>query len=194
MIELQVNGRDETIEPSSVRDLHERIREAVPTGHGICRMAVNGREIGEPDLESHELADVRRVEVETQSLRDLAHQSIGETRDWISRICGVLDSVASDYRTGREQDGARRLVNVVDALQVLVPLLRGIHENLRLQEHENVGIDEPWARAELELRDSVEDLAGAIETGDPVRLADKTGYRIPRCLASFNELLGQIPS
>jgi hypothetical protein len=135
---------------------------------------------------------IRRVQVVTESLVELAHQAIDGTRDWIGRICQVLDSVAGDYRMGREVDAAGRLVDVIDALQVLVGLLRGIHANLPLEGSKGARLDDSWTRAEIALRDSIEDLASDIEIGDPIRLADKTGYVIPRCLGSFRDLLKQV--
>jgi hypothetical protein len=191
MIELEINGAGQRIEPGSIGELREQIQRTVPTGHGLCQLIVDGRETSEISLEEYQLSMIRRIEVVTESLVELARKSVDETRDWIGRICQVLDSIAGDYRMGRERDAASRLVEVIDALQVLIGLLSGIHLHLRLDGQEGAQLDDSWDSAELALRDAIEALATDIQSGDPIRLADKTGYVIPRCLGSFHDLLGK---
>ena len=44
MIELEVNGAGQRIEPGSIGELREQIQRTVPTGHGLCQLIVDGRE------------------------------------------------------------------------------------------------------------------------------------------------------
>jgi len=194
MIHMNINERGETITPSSIEELRSHINGAIQAGHVISVLRVNGLEVGESRLEDFDVAAIQTLEVRSSLPAELALQSLAETRDWIQRICGVLDSIAQDYRLGRESNGASRLVSVVDALQVLVGLLQGIHVSLELDNSTRASIDTSWQQAEGELKLSVEGLMQDLELGDPVRLADRTGYTLPRSLGRFRDVLAQIPT
>jgi hypothetical protein len=192
MIELEVNGKPQTIDPSSMQELEEQIARPVPRDHGVCRLLVNGREIEQRQLAEYELASVRQVRIESAPLADIARGAVDETREWIGRICGVLDSVAEDYRFGREADANARLANVIDALQVLVHLLGGIHAHAPIAPSRRDAFDSEWVKAETELRRAIDDIARDLAAHDYVSLADIAGYALPRCLGQFGGLLERV--
>ncbi|TDJ02898.1 MAG: hypothetical protein E2O73_01300 [Deltaproteobacteria bacterium] len=192
MIQLQINKVSETIRPSSIGELRGYLQRALQPGHVISVLRVNGLEIAEERLGEFEPDAIRTLEVQTALPADLAWESLTETQEWIERICAVLDSIAQDYRLGREHEGASRLVSVVDALQVLVGLLQGIHASLDLDQGTRGRIAVPWQDAESELKLSVEGLVQDLEQGDPERLADRTGYALPRSLGRFRDVLAEI--
>ncbi|MFQ5513537.1 MAG: hypothetical protein ACE5FG_03805 [Myxococcota bacterium] len=192
MIQLSMNGTESGVEPGSIEELRRIIEEATPPGEVRCVMRINGTEIGEERLDEFNLGAIRSLEVSTAVPAELARQCLSETRDWIERICGVLSSIADDYRVGREHQAASRLVSVVDALDVLVGLLGGIHSCIELEPPTRAALDRGWKLAEEELRASISGLVGDLEAGDPVRLADRAGHTLPRSLGVFRELLHQI--
>ncbi len=192
MIQLDINGISETIAPSSIGELRSSLQRTLQPGHVITVLRVNGLEVAEERLDEFDPTAIRTLEVQTALPADLARESLAETREWIERICGVLDSIAQDYRLGRENEGASRLVSVVDALQVLVGLLQGIHVSLDLDPGTRGRIAVPWQDAESELKLSVEGLMQDLEEGDPERLADRTGYALPHSLGRFRDVLAEI--
>ncbi len=194
MIHLDINGGSETIALSSLEELKRHLSRAIPAGYVISTLRVNGMEVAESQLDEFEVAAIRTLEVRTALPAELARESLTETHEWIGRICGVLDSIAQDYRLGRENEGANRLVSVVDALQVLVGLLQAIHTSLELDRATRARVDMSWQEAESDLKRSVEGLMQDLEVGDPVRLADRMGYTLPQSLGRFQDVLAQIPA
>jgi len=194
MIQLEINGARQTVDPRSIEELSDHLRRAIQPGHVICVLVVNGLEVAESRLDEFDVGSIRTLEVRAAAPADLARQALGETREWIERICNVLDSIAQDYRLGREDNGTARLVPVVDSLHVLVGLLQGIHAALELDHASRARLEAPWKEAENELKRSVEGLMEDLEAGDPVRLADRTGYALPQSLGRFREVLGGIPA
>lgn len=192
MIQLAINGAAQTVEPSSIKELGDLLRRAVPQGQVAHSLRVNGHEVPDLQLDEFDLGMIRNLEVSTKLITEIARAAAGETVEWIERICGVLESVAADYRMGRDQDGADRLVNVIDALQVLVHLLDQIRD--QLSPDLVTRLTEPWSEAQTSLQSTLAELVSDMETGDPLRLADRTGYSLPRCLGSFRDLLSQIPA
>ena len=192
MIELDINGKPRTIHPTSMQELEAEIERPVPRDHGVCRLLVNGREIEPRQLAEYDLASVRKVRVESAPLASIARDAVGETSDWIRRICGVLHSVAEDYRFGREVDANGRLASVIDALQVLVHLLGGIHAHAPIAAEQRASFGKSWQDAEAELRLAIDRIGRGLEAHDTVGLADLTGYALPRCLGSFGTLLEQV--
>ena len=192
MIELEINGQPRTIHPTSMQELEAEIERPVPQDHGVCRLLVNGREIERRQLAEYDLASVRKVRIESAPLASIALGAVEETSDWIQRICGVLDSVAEDYRFGREADANGRLASVIDALQVLVHLLGGIHAHAPLAADQRDGFAKAWQGAEVELRSAIDDIGRNLEAHDSVGMADLTGYTLPRCLGRFRGLLEQV--
>jgi hypothetical protein len=192
MIELEVNGKPRTIHPTTMQELEAELERPVPQDHGVCRLLVNGREIERRQLAEYDLASVRQVRIESAPLASIAQNAADETGEWIGRICGVLDSVAEDYRFGREADANGRLASVIDALQVLVHLLGGIHAHAPIAPAQRGAFSEAWLGAELELRSAVDDIGRDLEAHDAVALADVTGYTLPRCLGRFRSLLEQV--
>jgi hypothetical protein len=193
MIQIEINGERRGLAPTSMKELQDLLALAVPRGHGVCIFRVNGRDIADAELASFDLASVRGIEMRSEPLAEIARRSVRETREWIGRICGVLESISSDYRLGRETAGAGRLVQLVDALQVLVHLLEGIHAHMELGDEVRRRIAPQWAGAHSSLCEAIEGIASDLESGDAVQLADRTGYALPRCLGTFRELLGQLP-
>lgn len=194
MIELAINGVQQTLDPPSSADLKDHLHRSVPHGHVICRLLVNGLEVDEARLDEFALDSIQTLEVQTAAPTELARSSLPETREWIQRICGVLDSISEDYRLGREGEGANRLVSVVDALQVLIGLLDGIHSSLPMDAAVRLRFEEPWQEAASDLEAAVRGLMEDLEAGDPLRLADRTGYALPRSLGRFRDVLGEIPA
>ena len=119
----------------------------------------------------------------------IAGDSLAETADWIARIVGVLNSISQDFRTGNEQSGRSRLGDAIEALQVLVNLLQGIHRFLDVYPERKSEFESRWKEAEDALLEDVRGLFSELESGDPIRLADRTGYSLPRALTQFRELL-----
>jgi len=193
MIQVEINGQRRGLTPSSMKELQDLLALAVPRGHGVCVFRVNGRDIADVELASFDLSSVRGIELRSEPLGEIARRSVRETREWIGRICTVLESISGDYRLGRETAGASRMVHLVDALQVLVHLLDGIHAHLELGDELRRRIAPLWSGAHASLCEAVEGIASDLESGDAVQLADRTGYALPRCLGTFRELLGQLP-
>jgi hypothetical protein len=104
----------------------------------------------------------------------------------------VLESIARDYRTGRETEAARNLVEVLDAMQVVTVLLGGIHRFLDVSPAHRAGFERAWREAEDELKRATVELQADLESGDPVRLADRTGWTLPSALRRFAVLLEQL--
>jgi len=193
MIQVEINGERRDLTPGSMKELQDLLALAVPRGHGVCVFRVNGRDIADAELASFDLASVRGIEMRSEALAEIARASVRETREWIGRICGVLESIAADYRLGRETSGATRIVQLVDALQILVHLLDGIHTNLELGEDLRRRIAPQWNNAHASLCEAIEGIASDLEMGDAIQLADRTGYTLPRSLQTFRDLLGQLP-
>ena len=189
MIQLEINGHPHTINPGTIEELESAITAPVPADHGVCRVVVDGHEMGESQLAQCDLAQVRHVRVESAPLREIAQNAVKETSDWIARICGVLESIANDYRLGRESDASGRLVHVADALQVLVHLLHGLHVHLPVDAQTHPEFGAQFEEAQCDLRDAIDGLAQDLEHNDPVVLADRLGYGLPRCLSRFQDLL-----
>ena len=52
MIELVINGAQQTLEPPSSADLNDHLHRSVPNGHVICSLLVNGLEVDEARLDA----------------------------------------------------------------------------------------------------------------------------------------------
>ena len=100
MIQLDINGISETIAPSSIGELRSSLQRTLQPGHVITVLRVNGLEVAEERLDEFEPAAIRTLEVQTALPADLARASLAETREWIERICGVLDSLPSRSSAG----------------------------------------------------------------------------------------------
>ncbi len=189
MIELEVNGHRQNVEPSTTHELRTLVEKQLPSGHVIRRIDVNGGQFDEAKLEEVDLTRLKTVTVQSSSTSAVAHESLADTSEWIGRICGVLAEIAEDYRLGRTTQGTGRLVDVVDALQVLVPLLNGINEFIEIPEAERSEFECVWSEAEKGLCSSIEGLFEELKDADPVLLADRTGYTLPAALKRFQEVL-----
>jgi hypothetical protein len=189
MIELEVNGSHGALAPASVGELRSAIRDRCPTGHVICELRINGRDFAESRLDEVDLKTLRSVEVRSATPRDLAHSAVEGTIDWIGRISAALDEAAHRFRMGQEKEGAQRLAAVSDALSVLMELLGGIRAFADVDPAQRAWVDERWPAAERELRGAIEGLVQDLQAGDPVQLADRSGYLLPSSLARFRELL-----
>lgn len=189
MIELEINGSRQRVDPPSARALRDLVHRSLAPGHLIKTLNVNGRAIDEEQLEEFDVGSLRSVSVDSATPEAIARESLAETIDWIGRIGTVLESISKDFRVGKEQHGRSRLTDVIDALQVLVSLLQGIQRFLRLDPDQKVDFEQRWSAAEMELLAGVKGLLSDLESGDPVHLADRTGYSLPRALERFEELL-----
>jgi len=194
MIELEINQERRHVQPCSGKALRELVEGALPQGHLIQQLDVDGRSLDADDLALLDPQQLSRVSVRSASPAEMARQSLPETAEWISRMCGVLESLAHDYRTGRERHAAGRLVDVLDALQVLTALLGGIRRFLDVIPRHQEGFERAWSDAEAELHRATQSLHDELRRGDPVRLADRTGFTLPAALRRFAVLLEQLAS
>lgn len=193
MVQLEVNGRRHELAPSSMEELGRRIDAEIADGQVIRALRVNGQETAPSRLAGFDVATVHSVEVTSAPPAALARDAADSTIEWIRRICEALESLSRDYRLGHERAATDRLASVIDALQVLVSLLAGIRQFLGLEGSPHGELERRWARAELELRESLEGLALDVEARDPVRIADRTGYALPRSLRDFRGVLEDLP-
>lgn len=194
MIELEINDDRRRVQPSSGKALRELVERSIPPGHAIARLDVDGRSLEAEDLTLLDPERLSRVSVRSASPAELARASLPETAEWIGRVCGVLESIARDYRGGREREAAARMVDVLDALQVLTALLGGVRRFLEVEPRHSEGFDRAWREAEGELQRAIESLHGDLQRGDPVRLADRTGFTLPAALRRFAVLVEQLSS
>ncbi len=192
MIELEVNGNRQAVQPTSGGDLYQMLERELPSGHVIRRIDVDGAAIDAAKLDQIAVEHMRSVVVESCTAAQIAQDSVAETSEWIGRICGVLDQIASEFRLGNASNATERLVEVVDALQVLVGLLSGINEFLEVDPQRHAAFKQEWGDAEAELCGSIEGLFAELQSGDPVALADRTGHSLPRALDRFRKLLEQV--
>ncbi len=189
MIDLEINGNRQLVDPSSAKELRELLLRSLAPDHLIRTLVVNGRAIDEEQLEGFDLGNVQSVSVGSATAPAIARDSLGEASDWIARIGGVLESISKDFRVGKDQNGRARLGDVIEALQVLVSLLKGIHRFLEVEPDQKSEFEKRWTTAETALLGGVKGLFDELKSGDPVRLADRTGYSLPRALSQFQELL-----
>ncbi len=189
MIDLEINGNRQLVDPPSTDELRDLLQRSLGPGHLIQKLVVNGRAIDEDQLEAVDVGSVRSVSVGSATPQTIARNSLGEASDWIARIGGVLESVSEDFRVGKDQNGRARLVDVIEALQVLVSLLQGLRRFLEVEPDQKAEFDNRWTTAETALLEGVKDLFDELQSGDPVRLADLTGYALPRALSQFQELM-----
>ena len=194
MIKLEVNGSQQTIYSGSTHELRSYLTDLIPPGEVLCSMRVNGQEIAESQLDTFSIDGIQRVEVSSGLPADLARGALGETAEWITRICTALDSVARQYRMGQEKVAAGELVSVIDALNVLVELLKAIDTFLPVDLTASPQSQSDWKEAEDDLHRSLKGLLEDMEAGDPIRLADRAGYAVPRSLMRFREVLGRLPA
>ena len=189
MIDLEINGSRQLIDPPSTEELRELLKRSLGPGHLIQTLVVNGRAIDEEQLETFEVGTVRSVTVGSATPQTIARESLGEASDWITRIEGVLESVSEDFRVGKDQNGRARLTDVIEALQVLVSLLQGLRRFLEVEPDRKTEFESRWLAAETALLEGVKGLFEELQSDDPVRLADLTGYTVPRALGQFQELM-----
>ena len=189
MIDLEINGKRQVVEPLSTKELHDLLHRSLAPGHQIRTMNVNGRAIDEEQLEDFAVGSLRNVSVRSATPQTIAGDSLAETADWIAGIVGVVKSISQDFRTGNEQNGRSRLGDAIEALQVLVNLLQGIHRFLDVYPERKREFESRWIEAEYALLESIRGLFSELESGDPIRLADRTGYSLPRALTQFREVL-----
>jgi hypothetical protein len=192
MIAIHVNGAERTVTPHSIEELRAEVLGPIPADHGISLLRINGKEFIAERWAELELGQIRDVELRSAPLREMARAAVAETDEWITRICGVLESVSEDYRMGREQQASGRLPQVADALHVLAHLLHGIRAHVELDEPQRRRLDAQWQAAEAELSSAVDAMASDLVWRDPIALADRTGYALPRTLHSFQGLLKEL--
>lgn len=188
MIDVEINGTRETVSPDSVAELRRIVAGSLPSGEVICSLRVNGREHPESGLDEYDLRSIQNLEVKTETPERLARGALGETVDWISRIQSALDSIARDYRFGRDTRAADRLLEVLDVLQVLLGLLAGIRANLPPAARR----EEDWRDAEAKLLEAVKGFEADLKSRDGVRIADRIAYALPRALDRFRALLEDV--
>ncbi len=194
MIQLEVNGTQQVVQPVSIAELQGIVGKVTPPGDVCSLVRVNGMEIDESRLEDFEIPSIRTLEIQTSHPTQLARESVSQTQEWIGRISKVLRSISDDYRLGRNQEGADKLVPTVDALQVLIGLLQGIYQCIDIDTIERSALEPLWEETKMDLLATIQGLIGDMESGDPIRLADSTGHALPRSLGRFTDLLGKLPS
>jgi hypothetical protein len=192
MIDLEINERAQRVRPESGKALRELVEGALPPGHVIGELCVDGRNVDADQLGELDPQRLRSVRVRSVSPEQVARASLPGTAEWLGRVCGVLESIARDYRTGRENEAATRLVDVIDALQVLTVLLGGIRRFLDVAPEHRRGFEQAWRDAEDELQRATLELHADLQGGDPVSLADRTGWTLPAALRRFAVLLEQL--
>jgi hypothetical protein len=192
MIELEINDRAQRVRPESGKALRELVEGALPPGHLIAQLMVDGRSVDASEIGELDPERLSSIRVRSASPEQLARASLPETAEWLGRMCGVLESIAGDYRIGREREAAGRLVDVLDALQVLTALLGGIRRFLEVAPQHRAGFEQAWREAENELQRATFELHTDLQAGDPVGLADRTGWTLPAALRRFAVLLEQL--
>jgi hypothetical protein len=192
MIELEINGARQRIEPRTARELRDAITRGLPAGHLVSELSVDGRALDEADLDAVELDRLHSVAIRSASPQQMARESLPETIEWIGRICAVLEQIAREYRLGRDAEGARRLVDALDALHVLASLLGGIRRFADVDAARRGAFERDWDEAEVEFRGGVEGLHAQLRAADPLGLADWAGLRLPDALRRFAALLGAL--
>ena len=140
---LEINGNRQLVDPPSTDELRELLQRSLGPGHLIQKLVVNGRAIDEDQLEAVDVESVRSVSVGSATPQTIARNSLGEASDWIARIGGVLESVSEDFRVGKDQNGRARLVDVIEALQVLVSLLQGLRRFLEVEPDQKSRVRQP---------------------------------------------------
>ena len=76
MIELDVNGHQSWVEPESIETLEAEIARALPEGHEVCTLWVNGDQLGAPQLGMLPLGDVHNVRVDSGLPSALARSAL----------------------------------------------------------------------------------------------------------------------
>jgi len=160
----------------------------------IGLLQIDGRSVDPGQLGQLDPAHLHRVRVRSATPQEMARASLPETAEWLGRVCAVLEAIAADYRLGREREAALRLVDAIDALQVLTALLGGIRRFLAVAPQHRREFEQAWDEAEAELQRATLELHGDLQGGDPVRLADRTGWTLPAALRRFAVLLEQLAS
>jgi hypothetical protein len=191
-MDIEINGSRQMLSPASIEELQGHLRGAVPPDEVMCVLRVNGEEVAEDRLRDYECGSIQTIELQTARPEALAQNAIPETIDWIQRLTDVLRSLAEEYRLGRERNAVQRLVPVTDALHVIVGLLSGIHEFIKIDPTIQIKIEAPWSVAEARLRTTLDRFVSEFEAGDPVLMADLLGHDLPAVLESFSTLLKQI--
>jgi hypothetical protein len=192
MIELEINDRAQRVRPESGKALRELVVGALPPGHVIGELRVDGRNVDAAELGELDPQRLQSIRVRSASPEQVARASLPGTTEWLGRVCSVLEAIAADYRTGREREAALRLVDAIDALQVLTALLGGIRRFLEVAPEHRRGFEQAWREAEEELQRATLELHADLQGGDPVRLADRTGWTMPAALRRFAVLLEQL--
>ena len=189
MIEMEINDSRSQLAAQSMGDVRDAIQRSLPEGHLVSALAVNGEPTDPEELERFDLRQLRSVSVHSATPQQIARASLPETTEWIGRICGVLDGIGGEYRVGRATDATGRLVDVVDALQVLAALLASIRDHIDIPTDARAEFEASWSESGEQLRDCVESLCAALAQNDPVELADLTGGALPQVLGRFTSLL-----
>jgi hypothetical protein len=192
MIELEINRQHQRVAPVTRKELRDLIDRELPAGHLIHEVSVNGQNLDPEEFDGIEIEGLESVRVTSSTPQQLARDSLVETVDWIGRICDALEDIAARYRVGDDQEGTRRLIEAVDALQVLAGLLGSIYRYIEVPQERRLHFEREWSEAESELRTATQELFADLQSGDPVRLADRTGYRMPQMLRRFAILLEQL--
>lgn len=192
MIQIELNGQSREWTPSPGDALWKGLRDALPAGHVISSLRVDGMDFDPAELEERGVSGVRLIQASSARPQDLARQALSETIEWMDRIGNALRELSSEYRLGTESRARTRLPDVIDSLQVLTSLLDGIRVHLSMDPDQRSGIEPRWKEAEALLAEAVGGFELDLKSGDPIRIGDRTGHFLPAALERFQTLLREM--
>ncbi|MFQ5696678.1 MAG: hypothetical protein ACE5IL_00135 [Myxococcota bacterium] len=192
MIQIELNGESLQWTPSPGDALGEGLRDALPQGHVISSLRVDGVDTEPAELDARGVSGVRRIQVRSARPQDLASQALSETIEWMDRIASALREVSREYRLGAEGRARARLPDVIDSLHVLASLLDGIGAHLPMDADRRAVLEPRWKDAEASLHKAVGGFESDLASGDPVRIGDRTGHFLPAALERFQGLLREM--
>lgn len=177
MIRVRHNGEEKLHDPTLFGDLGELVESCLRDageGHLLTRLALDGRELLEPDpqqLERVGLDGIADVELESRPLNEVALDALASASAYTEAIQGALAQTAGLFRGGRVEEANEIYADLVDAFSICVYALQAACDVLG-----------DGARAlrdlESELHPWLESLVAAQEERDWIRVADYLEYEL----------------
>ncbi len=195
MVALVLNGQSFDVTGETMRDVLLHASGRLDKGHAISRVVVDGNETPgymEDSFLASSALQIRRVEVESQSVKDLVLKGVNLEGRFLTELCKDLPRIALAFRKSEATKASENLIVIADGLKSLVQVLQSV-STFFPEFYKTFVYDEKSVDAHLR------DFSGILESihiaqtqSDWVMLADIIEYELTEKIRNWGSLLDQL--
>lgn len=165
------------LEDMELSEVISKVEEELKgNGKVIMRIELDGKPLGERNLEDIDLSKVKEIAFFSKSVSDLVRESLADLQVYLPRLSGGLKDIASLFRLGEFKKALALLPKAVEGIGWLIKVFEYTALLLGVDWKNLKDIDFEGERDNVVLK--LGDLSRALEDRDFIRLSDILAYEV----------------